>query len=347
MLTLSLPTEDPAGLSVAAWRRIQAGQVVNSAAGVPRTGIITGAPLLVTGTSDQAMTYRIGQFVGASSRDGVGVEFTANDASDTVGTDIAPQANSRIDVIWFRARFSSLTDAGQTKPLFGVSRGIADANPQKPSIPAGAEELATAVVTSTDLVTQTVVITNTFRWTAMAGGVVRLRNSVEQAAWDAQEGDSVYRLDTKSRWQKVDGIWRQSRATVRRTRTQPLDVGNTSPVIDFDEQTSVSMVPDFAYNGGEFECQIPGEFLFTGQFSMKAAGANVGYTARVQRNGVNVVEAAGITSTIGSTSVSLVGHVSMAVGDKLRVLGYVNLNNPGAGVDVGQGKTYIAITRVG
>jgi len=207
MLTPSLPNEDPDGLSVAAWRRIQAGHVVNSAAGVPRTGVITGPALLVTGTTDQAMTYRIGQFVGASSRDGVGVEFVANDASDTVGTDIAPQANSRIDVIWFRSRFPSLTDAGQTKPLFGVTRGVANANPQKPAIPAGAEELATAVVTSTDLVTQTSVITQTAKLTVMAGGRVPLRNQAEMDAWVPADGSTAYRIDTGRFYSRAGGQW--------------------------------------------------------------------------------------------------------------------------------------------
>lgn len=162
-----------------------------------------------------------------------------------------------------------------------------------------------------------------------------------------RDGMEWYETDTKTRWQLLDGEWRQARSTTRRTRTQPLDVGNTSPIIHFDEETAVSAVPDFAYSAGTFTCEIPGEFMVTGLFSMKDAGAAVGYTARVQRNGVTVTEAANITSTIGSTCVPLIGTVSMNAGDTLRVLGYVNLNNPGAGVDVGQGKTYIAITRVG
>ncbi|WP_279367327.1 hypothetical protein [Microbacterium testaceum] len=209
MLTLSLPTEDPAGLSVAAWRRIQAGLVTTSAAGAPRTGVLAAAsPLLVTGTSDTAMTYRIGQFVGTSSRDGVGVELTANDGSDTVGTDAAPTANSRIDVIWFRSRFPSLTDTEQTTPYFGVTRGVPNANPQKPTnVPAGAEELATAVVTSTDLTTQTVVITNTFRWTAMAGGVVPLRSQAEMTAWTPANGAKAFRLDLGVEFTRVSGAW--------------------------------------------------------------------------------------------------------------------------------------------
>jgi len=199
MLTPSLPSEAPAGVPVSAWRRIQAGMLVCSAAGAPRTGVLAApAGPIVTGTTDPSMTYRIGPFVGATSRDGVGVEFVANAETDTVGTVVAPGSNSRIDVIWFRSRFPSLTDTGQTAPLFGVTSGTANANPQKPSIPAGAEELATAVVTSSDTNgTQTVVITQTARLTAYAGGTVMLRNQAEQNAWVAAVGAKAYRLDTK------------------------------------------------------------------------------------------------------------------------------------------------------
>lgn len=209
MLTPSLPTEASTGLPLSARRRIQAGLITASAAGVPRSGVLAASsPLLVTGTTDTSMRYRIAPFVGASSRDGIGVEFVANDASDTVGTDVAPSSNSRIDVIWFRCRFPSLTDTGQTAPLFGVTRGIPNANPQKPTnVPAGAEELATAVVTSTDLNTQTVVITNTFRWTAMAGGIVPLRSKAEMDAWNPADGSAAYRIDLGARADRENGAW--------------------------------------------------------------------------------------------------------------------------------------------
>jgi hypothetical protein len=173
--------------------------------------------------------------------------------------------------------------------------------------------------------------------------------SVRENLSDAQKRDGMewYETDTKTRWQLIGGEWRQVRSTVRRTRTQPLDVGNNAGAFDFDEATASSPVPDFSYSAGNFTCEIPGEFLVTGLLSMKTAGAEVGFTGRVQLNGQTVTEAANITSTIGSTCVPLLASVSMKVGDVLRMRAYVNLGNPGAGVDVGQGKTYVAITRVG
>lgn len=183
-LTPTLPTGSPAGLPLLAERRIWAGAVVRSADGTPRTGILPAhLSALVTGKA--SMGYNVAEFVAVTSRDGVGVEFLANDG--TVAVDPAgyagPLANSRLDVIWVRSRFTILQDAVET-PEFGVTQGVASPTPVKPSIPAGALELAVAEVKSTDTTTQTVVITQTHRYTAMTGGTVMFRSSAEMDAWN-------------------------------------------------------------------------------------------------------------------------------------------------------------------
>ncbi|MDQ1111139.1 hypothetical protein QE418_000587 [Microbacterium testaceum] len=216
MLTPSLPSEAASGVPVGAWRRLDAGLVARAANGTPRTGILPWTlDDLVTGTSDLAMTYRIGPFVAVTAR-GAGVERVANDASETIGTDPAPQANSRIDVIWVRATF--ILD-GDTTPsvLFGVTKGVANANPQKPTIPAGALELATAVVTSSDLATQTCVTTQTARYTATAGGTVLLRNQAEMNAWTPADGATAYRLDTGLLMARRGGAWKLAASVTRAT----------------------------------------------------------------------------------------------------------------------------------
>ncbi|MEX8058749.1 hypothetical protein [Microbacterium sp. 16-032] len=206
MLTPSLPSEGASGVPVGAWRRLDAGLFARAADGTPRTGILSmTSDDLVTGTTDLAMTYRIGPFVAVTAR-GTGVERIANDASETIGTDAAPQANSRIDVIWVRATFVLDGDTAPTT-TFGVSKGAANQNPQKPPIPAGALELATAEVKSSDLATQTVLITQTWRYTAAAGGVVRLRNKAEMDAWAPANGALAYRLDTGETITRAGGAW--------------------------------------------------------------------------------------------------------------------------------------------
>ncbi|TLF33223.1 hypothetical protein [Microbacterium sp. 5K110] len=216
MLTPSLPTEAPAGLSAAAWRRIQAGMAVRSAAGVSRVGVVPfSTDPIVTGTADLGMTYQIAPFVAVTARNSAGVEWVANDAITTVATTAAPGSNSRIDVIWVRCLFPLASDTG-TAPLFGVTQGVANASPSKPSIPAGALELATAVVTSGDLTTQTVVITQTAPFTAMAGGTVWLRNQAEMDAWTPADGATAYRLDLDVLAVRENGIW-----AFEETRTVP------------------------------------------------------------------------------------------------------------------------------
>lgn len=207
MLTPPLPTENPAGVGVAAFRRIQAGTVARNAAGNTRTGVLPDSlDPIVTGTPDTAMTYRIGQHVAVLSRSNPGAEIIANDAAEFVTTTTAPSANSRIDVIWERAQFPLFGDSASVA-VFGVTQGVPNANPQKPSIPAGALELATAVVTSSDLATETCVITQTHRYTAMAGGRVLLRSEAEMNAWTPHDGAYAYRLDGKFDVTRSAGQW--------------------------------------------------------------------------------------------------------------------------------------------
>ncbi|MEN0021982.1 MAG: hypothetical protein AAGC61_01785 [Microbacterium sp.] len=199
-LTRLLPTQNPAGLPVADHRRIHAGMLARNADGSARPGILPAhAGGLVSGRTD--MAYDVAPFVAALARSHTGAEFVANDALTRVATDPAPNANSRIDVIWVRSLFPLFGDA-TTDPVFGVTKGVASApSPAKPTIPAGALELGTATIPSTATTTQAsgVVITPTHAFTAMAGGCVLLRNQAEQDAWTPQPGQEAYRLDTKQR----------------------------------------------------------------------------------------------------------------------------------------------------
>ncbi|KJL49147.1 hypothetical protein RS84_00259 [Microbacterium hydrocarbonoxydans] len=196
-LTRTLPTQNPAGLPLADERRIYAGMLVRNADGTPRHGILpahTGA--LVTGRAE--MAYDVAPFVAATSRSNPGAEFVANDAVTRVVTTPAPASNSRIDVIWVRSQFALFSDASND-PVLGVTQGVAAPIPTKPSIPAGAEELGTAVILSTATQTSTAAITPTHAFTAMAGGCVFLRNQTEQDAFTPQAGTIAWRIDTQQR----------------------------------------------------------------------------------------------------------------------------------------------------
>lgn len=214
-LTKTFPTDRPAGLPVADTRLINAGMVECNTAGVPRVGILPAHyNPLVTGTA--GMSYQVAAFNAVTSRSGNGVEFIANDGATSVATTAAPGANSRIDVIWVRSLFTTYAD-GSSDPVFGVTQGVAAASPSKPSIPAGALELATAVILSTTTQTSTAVITQTHPYTAMEGGSVPLRNQTEQDAWAPANGATAFRIDTGRMYVRGGDAWTLSRGYDRST----------------------------------------------------------------------------------------------------------------------------------
>lgn len=223
-LTRSFPTQNPTGLSITDTRRVTAGLAVRNADGTPRPGIFPAhANPLVTGRATAPlMAYDVAPFLAATSRINTGVELIANDASTTVTTTAAPASNSRIDVIWVRSQFVQHADANNDV-VFGVTQGTAALTPTKPAIPTGALELATAEILSTTTQTSTAVITQTFPYTAAAGGMVWLRNAAEQAAYSPSDGASAYRIDLAAEMLRKGGAWAQTLRTTAGVINQATD----------------------------------------------------------------------------------------------------------------------------
>jgi hypothetical protein len=271
-LTASFPAGegDPTGTTAAALRRIQAGQIVRAANGTPRVGVfpLTYAPL-VTGKASKG--YDIGPHVSALARTPGEVEYVANDATadlSPVGYE-APTANSRIDVIWERIERTSAGDPANVR-RFGISQGTPNANPTKPTIPPGALELAVAEVKSTDTTTQTVVITQTHPYTAMAGGTVPVRNAAELAAWAPADGAQAYRIDTSSYHERVAGAWRRRGNSFRMFTTARGGMSDGSPFFQVPvEDTSKDTEPAFAYTYSNTDGRIT---LEPGIYQVHATG---------------------------------------------------------------------------
>lgn len=204
-LTRTFPTDRAAGLPLADTRLLVAAMIESGTTGKPRAGVLPSHyNPLVTGTT--GMAYQAAAFSAVTTRAGMGAELVANDGAATVATTAAPGANSRIDVVWVRSLFTTTGDAS-TDPVFGVTQGVAAAYPSKPSIPAGALELATAVILSTTTQTSTAVITQTHPYTAMEGGSVALRNQAEQDAWTPADGAKAFRIDTGFEVIRRGGAW--------------------------------------------------------------------------------------------------------------------------------------------
>jgi len=201
-LTRSIPTQHPSGVPILDERRVYQGRYARNSDGTARLGVLPAhTNPLVTGRA--SMGYDIGAFNAVTARTAAGVEEIANDGTVTATTTAAPGSNSRIDVIWVRAQFGSpVSSDGSNDVVFGVTQGTPAASPSKPAIPAGALELATATVPSTATTTQSsgVVITQTYQYTAAAGGTVLMRNRVELEAWSAPAGATARTLDTDLEW---------------------------------------------------------------------------------------------------------------------------------------------------
>lgn len=326
-LTKSFPTGDPGGLSIDDTRRIFAGLVAVAADGSPRLGVVP-AHLNPLVTSTGSMAYSVAPFTAVTSRSGTGVvELVANDAATTVPTTAAPASNSRIDVIWVRCLFTGYTDPTGL-PVFGVTQGTAGVSPSKPTIPAGALELATATIPSTAIGTNSagVVITQTYLYTAAAGGVVRVRNSTELAAWVPADGAFAARLDTGSLMARAAGAWRPlfPRISLVAGATMvvagPANVNNWSTVGTGDSTADAG----FAYNAasGDITCQRAGWYSSEVRMGVSAvSGAAIAF--HMVRNGsgadVRTQDTVLTHGSFGTVAKLAIGSMYLNANDTLRL----------------------------
>lgn len=190
-------------------RRDLEGLVVRSAAGVMRAGIFPDhLNPLVTGRAD--MKVNIGDFRAVQNRGGA--VFLANVGTDTsVTLPAAPAANKRIDLIYVTMRSTALADSAST-PVFGFVQGTASATPVAPSLPANlstAIPLATVEIPAgaTTTLSAGVIITQVYPYTALAGGVVLVRNSVELSAWAPADGAQASTIADGLMYQRGGGGW--------------------------------------------------------------------------------------------------------------------------------------------
>lgn len=195
--------------SFADLRRDLEGTVVRSAAGVLRAGVFPDhLDPLVTGRTD--MKVNIADFRAVQNRGGA--IFLANVGVDSsVTLDAAPASNKRIDLVYVYQQSVTLGDAAST-PVFGVVKGTASATPTVPPLPAGvstAIPLATVEIPAgaTTTLSAGVVFTQVYPYTAMAGGTVTVRNSVELAAWTPADGSKAYILASATTYLRADGKW--------------------------------------------------------------------------------------------------------------------------------------------
>lgn len=277
-LTKTLPTQDAGGLSITDTRLVMAGLVAQNADGTPRPGILAGAATLVTGKT--SMAYDVAPFKAALSRIAGGVELVANDAVMSVATTAAPSANSRLDVIYVRSRFTQHAD-GSNVPEFGVAKGTAAAIPTKPAIPAGALELATAEITSTTTTTGTAVITQSAPFTAAAGGVVPFRNPTAMLAASGL-ADGVMGRVGADLYVIAGGKWGPVAPMVRKVAATA--AGSLTTAVGY-----INLHPDQSIPASPFGVGVPYDIIAD---AYVAAGAGNGVAIRVRVDGAEAATGA-------------------------------------------------------
>jgi hypothetical protein len=172
-------------------RKSLAGLILRNTAGAARPGVfMRHTNALVTSRGD--MKVDVAAFEGIAVRNG-GVIFLANDGTVQVTISAAPGSNSRLTVVWFRQDESALGD-GDNLPVLGTTDGTAAASPSKPSIPAGATELATLLIPAGAASTNAVgvTITNTFAYTTVAGVPIPVHAPADLAVTTGDAAMNLY-----------------------------------------------------------------------------------------------------------------------------------------------------------
>lgn len=178
-----------------------AGMLLRSRDGEVVPGVLPHAEtLLVAGTG---WSIRVLPFVAARSKNRA---VLLGGSTEELLLDVAPPpaANSRIDVV-----YSLPADVGAGDPVqaAAVARGLPGAVPAKPSIPDGAIELGTLRVMAGNTSAAAASLTETFKFAAVAGGLLYARTRADLNQIDVVDGVRAFVLADGSTPERVRGAW--------------------------------------------------------------------------------------------------------------------------------------------
>lgn len=180
-------------------RLVLASLVAENSPGVPRNGLLDQkATNVVTGSASN-MSYNVAACNPVINRaTNEGVYMLTLTGTTNVVTDAAPGTGSRWDLIYVKQDDLDKGDADNL-PVVGVQKGTAAASPTKPyaSLPAGAYVLAEAQVSAgaANAASAQVTITQVWRYTALRGAPIPVRNTTERDEITPAAGTSIKRLD--------------------------------------------------------------------------------------------------------------------------------------------------------
>lgn len=182
-----------------------AGLIVRDVDARPRAGIFPSHHTL--GTAGTGWDVMIKPFVVVRRKDNTRVVIGGIDEVQAVTIPGAPNANSRIDIVWARAIDVGAGDAFET---LGVSVGNPGASPVKPAIPAGAEEVIQVLSKAGNASVAQATITQTFPYTCAAGGTLIVRTTAERNAFNAATGQRVYCLADQLEYIRRNAGWERA-----------------------------------------------------------------------------------------------------------------------------------------
>lgn len=202
-------------------RKALAGLIVKNAAGVPRSGVFPRhLNSLVTARSD--MNVNIGIFEAAAVQFGGAILLTNDATAQLPSSLVSPGVGiTNYYVIYAKQNESASpgTDANNNV-IFGAVLSTSSFDTARASgarmdasgtgLPTGAVELATVEMPTGKTATNQslVVITQTFQYTAAAGGTVVLRSLAETAEWEPADGAMAYRMSASLFMKRQQGAWR-------------------------------------------------------------------------------------------------------------------------------------------
>lgn len=189
-----------------------------------REGVFPSATTVQSGIAYKGSGWAIGarDFVavcrrGSSFVQGYGAALLANvgwvgNAWTIPG---APASGSRIDLLWVKAADPLEGDALTTPsgesaeravPIFGITQGVASATPARPTLPAGAVEIAEARTTAGASSNAGTTLTQTYRF-ASAPGIPLLVRDATTLPTPSVPGERAYALDQDFEWIGAGGGW--------------------------------------------------------------------------------------------------------------------------------------------
>lgn len=182
-----------------------AGLLMRDRAGHVLPGVLPHAEKLLS--AGEGWTIRVAPFVAARSK-GRAVLLGGTTEEVFLDVDPAPSANARIDVF-----YSLPADVGAGDPPVGVAvaQGLPGAAPAKPVLPDGAIELGTFRVSAGNSSAATAVLTETFKFAALTGGLLYVRSTSALSQIDALEGTRAYNLADGRSAERVKGKWLSSK----------------------------------------------------------------------------------------------------------------------------------------